>query len=138
VLALDIAELGRWIEVRYDPASGPGGQNVNKVATRATLTFDFAACPLLSEPQRRRIAQRLATRLSRDGRLRIVAQQSRTQTANRAAAEARLLELLGTALHVPRPRKPTHPSVGAQRRRVEAKRRRAEIKRSRKPPHRAD
>jgi ribosome-associated protein len=131
VRPFETTQLARWIEVSFDRACGPGGQNVNKVATRATLRFDFRACPLLSEPERARIAQRLAARLTHDGRLRVVSQQARTQTANRALAEARLLELLAQALHVPRPRKATRPSPRSKRRRVDAKKRRGQIKRTR-------
>ena len=127
----DLADLTAWIELRFDPARGPGGQNVNKVATRATLILDFRACPHFSDPQRERIASLYARRLSRDGRLRIVAQQQRTQTGNRAVAEERLLALLDAALHVPRPRRATRPTAAARRRRVATKKRRGEIKRLR-------
>lgn len=123
-----IADLSPWIEVRYDAASGPGGQHVNKVATRATLLFDFTACDRLSPVQRERIRQRYATRLARDGRLRVVAQRHRSQAGNRAAAEARLLELLAVALHVPKTRRPTRPTAGARGRRLAEKRRRSETK----------
>jgi ribosome-associated protein len=125
------AELQPWIEWRYDPASGPGGQNVNKVSTRATLLFDFHACALLSPFQRGRIATRLAGRLARDGRLQIVSQRERTQAGNRAAAERRLSELLGAALHVARARRPTHPTRASQRRRLQEKRLRGDRKRRR-------
>lgn len=127
-----LGELEPWIEARFDPASGPGGQHVNKASTRATLLFDFQACPRLSPAQRARIAQHCATRLSADGRLRVVAQQSRTQSDNRRLAGERLLELLAAALHVPRPRRPTTPTAGARRRRLEAKHQRARTKERRR------
>ena len=76
-------ELEPWIEVAYDCATGPGGQNVNKASTRAKLFFDFDACHLLSDPQKVRLRARLKTRLSRDGRLRIVSQKERTQLRTR-------------------------------------------------------
>lgn len=136
--SLQNADLTPWLEVRFDPARGPGGQHVNKVSTRATLCFDFRACPLLSEAQRARIAQSCAARLTRDGRLRVVAQQQRTQSANRALAETRLRELLAQALHVPAQRLPTRPSRSAQQRRVSAKKRRGETKRQRRLPGHAD
>lgn len=126
-----IEELAEWIEMRFDPASGPGGQNVNKVSTRATLLFDFANCDRLTEHQRMRIARRLESRLARDGRLRIVSQEERSQSGNRAAAEARLLDLLAETLHVQKTRRPTRPTAGSQRRRVDAKRRRGAIKQMR-------
>ena len=127
----EIVDLAAWIEVRFDCASGPGGQNVNKVSTRATLLFDFGHCSLLSDPERARITRRCATRLARDGRLRVTAQQARTQATNRALAETRLLTLLEAALHVPKTRHPTRPTLGARRRRLAAKKRRGELKRQR-------
>ncbi len=128
---LDIDELAPWIEVRFDPASGPGGQHVNKVSTRATLLFDFQQCPAFSARQRSRIERRCASRLARDGRLRVSSQQSRSQADNRAAAEARLVAILREALHVPKKRVPTRPTAGSQRRRVKAKRQRGDLKRQR-------
>jgi ribosome-associated protein len=127
----ETTDLAAWIEARFDPASGPGGQNVNKVSTRATLLFDFRACPLLTTAERERVAQRCATRLARDGRLRVVSQQDRSQAANRALAEARLLELLESAVHVPKARHATRPTLGSRRRRLEAKKRRGEVKQRR-------
>ncbi len=124
--------LAPWLEERFDRAAGPGGQNVNKLSTRVTLLLDFQTCPLFSPAQRARIAQRLATRLAQDGRLRIVAQQARTQIANRRAAGERLITLLTAALHVPRMRRPTRPPAGAQRRRLAEKRRRGATKRDRR------
>lgn len=127
----EISDLAAWIEARFDPASGPGGQNVNKVSTRATLLFDFRRCPRLSVAERERVAQRCATRLARDGRLRVVSQRERSQAANRALAEARLLELLVQAVHVPKQRHSTLPTLGSQRRRLEAKKRRGQAKQRR-------
>jgi len=127
----DIACLHPWIEVRFARSSGPGGQNVNKLSTRVTLLFDFEACEELTDTQRARIRRRLATRMSRDGRLRVVSQKTRTQAGNRAAAAQRLLELLREALKVHKPRRPTHPTAASRQRRLQAKRRRAELKRLR-------
>jgi ribosome-associated protein len=131
---LESADLTPWCAVRFDRAAGPGGQNVNKVNTRATLWFDFEACPLLPADDKTRVRQHLTTRLARDGRLRVVSQQQRTQAGNRTAAEQRLIELLTAALHVSQPRRPTHPTAGSQRRRVETKRRRGEAKQLRQRP----
>lgn len=128
---LTLVDVAPWIEVRFDRASGPGGQNVNKLSTRAALLFDFRACRLLSPAERDRIAQLYAARLARDGRLRIVAQQARTQLANRILAAQRLLELLTCARQVPRPRRATRPTAAAGRRRLAAKRHRGELKRGR-------
>jgi ribosome-associated protein len=127
----ELAQLAPWLTYTFDRASGPGGQNVNKVSTRATVWFDLTACPLLTDPQRDRLRQRLATRLGADGRLRVVMQQARTQSGNRALAERRLLELLTEALHTPRVRRPTRPTAAARERRLQAKRRQTERKRLR-------
>lgn len=130
----ETGDLAAWIEVRFDPASGPGGQNVNKVSTRAALLFDFRRCTLLADAERKRVAARYAARLTRDGRLRVVSQRERSQVANRVAAEGRLLELLVEALRVPRKRRATQPTRGAQRRRLEAKKRRGRTKQQRATP----
>lgn len=128
------AALRPWIETVFDRSAGPGGQNVNKLNTRAAVLFDFAACPLFSHEEKKRIAQRLHTRMSYDDRVRIVSQNERTQLANREAAMARLIELLEKAIFVPRERRPTRPTFGSQRRRMDDKRRRSDVKRDRRPP----
>lgn len=120
-----------WLTARFDTAGGPGGQHANKASTRVTLLFDFQQCPALSDGQRQRIARRLENRLSADGQLRVVAQVERSQAANRAAAEQRLMELLAQALHVPTQRIATRPTRGSQRRRLTAKRQRGAVKRDR-------
>ncbi|MGD8453075.1 MAG: alternative ribosome rescue aminoacyl-tRNA hydrolase ArfB [Phycisphaerae bacterium] len=129
---LDSEALAAWIEWRYDRAEGPGGQNVNKVAARATLLFDFEACALLSAHERSRIRAKLGGRISRDGRLRIVAQQWRTQVANRRAAGERLAELIADALRPRVPRRPTRPTAGSRERRLRAKRQRGAVKQMRR------
>lgn len=126
-----IDELKEWIDVRFDRASGPGGQHVNKTSTRVSVLFDFQNCPLLSDLERTRLTRRCENRLTRDGRLRVVAGTERSQSANRAAAEHRLLRILSQALHVPPKRRATRPSAASRRRRLNAKKRRGEIKRSR-------
>jgi ribosome-associated protein len=131
---LQIEHVRRWLEVRFARAGGPGGQHVNKVSTRVTLLFDFEGCDLLTPTQRGRIRQRLRTRMSRDGRLRVMSRESRTQRANRAAAEQRLVELLQAALKTRKARRPTRPTAAAQERRLAEKRRRAETKRRRSAP----
>jgi ribosome-associated protein len=125
-------DLAPWIEERFDRGGGPGGQHVNKVSTRVTVLFDFAACPLLSDLERDRIARRLHSRLSADGRLRLVIAEERSQLANREAGAARLIALLTEALHVPRSRRPTRPSAGSKRRRLADKRQRSETKQRRR------
>jgi ribosome-associated protein len=115
-------------------SGGPGGQNVNKLETRVTLRFDLAGSPSLSEEQKARLRQRLATRITKEGVFHVTAQRHRTQAANREAAVERFAELLRESLREEPPRKPTRPSRAAKARRLEAKRRRSERKRQRAAP----
>lgn len=118
--------------MRFARSAGPGGQNVNKLNTRAELLFDVSRCTLLSPAEQQRIRDRLAKRLSADGRVRVTAQQARTQAGNRRRAELRLLALIEEALHVPTARTPTRPGRGAVRRRIADKQRRSEVKQLRR------
>jgi ribosome-associated protein len=115
-------------------AGGPGGQHVNKVSTRMTLRFDVAGSEWLSAAQKRRIAQRLATRMTREGVLRVVCGKHRSQAANRAEAVERFSELLSDALKPRKRRRVTRVPQAERRRRLEQKRRRAQIKRRRGKP----
>lgn len=119
-------------------SSGPGGQNVNKVATRATLRFDVARSPSLSDEQRARILARLRTRITKDGVLAVASQRHRTQSANRSAALERLVELLREALRRRPVRKKTAIPRAAKERRLETKQRRSRIKRLRSQPSALD
>jgi ribosome-associated protein len=112
-------------------SGGPGGQNVNKLETRVTVRFDVAGSPSLGEEQRRRILERLATRITRTGVFHVTSQKHRTQAENRSAAVARFAELLAEALREEIPRKPTRVSKAAKRRRVDEKRRHSQRKRER-------
>jgi len=113
---------------RFSRSPGPGGQSVNTSDSRVELEYDVAGSPALSTQQRERATTRLAGRLS-EGRLVVVASEHRSQHRNRVAARKRLAELLTSALAPPPPpRRPTKPSRGAQRRRLESKRRRGETK----------
>lgn len=116
------------------PSSGPGGQHVNRAHTRATLSFDVAGSPSLSEEQRQRIAERLGSRLTRRGLLRVTSQRHRSQAANRKAALERFTELLADALSEDPERRPTRVPRAARRRRLDAKRRQSLIKRERRSP----
>jgi ribosome-associated protein len=112
-------------------SGGPGGQNVNKLETRVTVRFDVAGSSSLTAEQRARLAERLATRITRAGVLQVTSQRHRTQAANREAAVARFAELVGEALREETPRRPTRASAAARRRRLEQKRRRGRRKQER-------
>ncbi|MGO4593154.1 alternative ribosome rescue aminoacyl-tRNA hydrolase ArfB [Leifsonia sp. 2TAF2] len=120
---------------RFSRSSGPGGQGVNTADSRAELVWDVAASAVLSPSQRERLLERLGGRIV-DGTLTIAASEHRAQLRNREAARARLAELVHDALLPPAPpRRPTRPSLGAKKRRLDAKKRRTDIKRLRRPPH---
>ena len=122
------------IRFTFSRSGGPGGQNVNKLNTRATLWFDVAGSPTLSESQRNKILQRLGNRISNDGVLQVVSMQSRSQLANREDALQRFAGLLAGAFVEKPVRKKTRVSKGAKERRLQAKKRKGTIKlfRSRK------
>ncbi len=117
---------------RATRAGGPGGQHVNKASTRVEVVWDVAHSEALSEPERMRVLARLAGRIDGRGRLRVAADDSRSQARNRDAAVERLNALVAQALRVPKPRKKTRPSKATKERRLTEKRRRGAIKRERR------
>ncbi len=119
---------------RFSRSSGPGGQSVNTTDSRVELGFDLAASPSIPAHLRHRALARLGHRLV-DGELRITASEYRSQHRNRAAARARLVEVLTDALAPPAPRRrPTKPSRAARERRLAGKKRRAQTKSLRRRP----
>ncbi len=121
----------REIEESFLRASGPGGQNVNKLATAVQLRFDVRRSPSLPAQVRARLERLAGARLTRDGVLVITAQRYRSQARNREDARERLVALICRAAIRPRPRRPTRPSAASRERRIEAKKRRAGLKRLR-------
>jgi ribosome-associated protein len=118
-----------WTAVR---ASGPGGQHVNKVATKVVLRFDLAGTRALAPDVKERLRWLAGRRVDALGAIVIVSQRTRDRALNLRDARAKLAALVAAALIPPRPRRPTHPSRAAVRRRLDDKRRRAERKRSRR------
>jgi ribosome-associated protein len=128
-LSIPLSEL----RFRFTRSSGPGGQHVNRSATRVELLFDVAGSPSLTEAQRERALKALAPYIDSDGVLHLISQTFRSQFRNREEAVERFQTLMRRAMKVPKRRRPTRPSRAARERRLASKRRRSEIKRQRGP-----
>jgi ribosome-associated protein len=116
------------LDEQFIRASGPGGQNVNKLSSAVQLRFGVRASPNLPDDVRERLERLAGSRLTRDGVLIITAQRHRTQERNRADARERLIELIREAAVPPVPRRPTRPTRASRERRIESKKHRARIK----------
>lgn len=128
--ALSIAE--NELQESFVRASGPGGQNVNKVATAVQLRFDVRGSPSLPEAVRQRLLKLAASRITTEGVLVIEAQRFRSQEQNRADARERLAAIIRQATVVPKTRRTTKPSRAAKEKRLESKKRRSETKQLRR------
>ena len=138
---MDDLPLGRGVvvpaselELRTSRAGGPGGQHVNTTDSKVELRWSVGTSSALSESQRQRVLERLASRLTSQGVLILTSAEHRSQHRNREAVLARFQSVVGEALEPPRPRRRTRPTRASKQRRLEHKRQRSQTKRLRKPP----
>ena len=120
------------LQVTFARSGGPGGQNVNKVETKVVLRFNVSGSRALRESQRRRIEEKLGSRLTKEGELVVHAERHRERGRNLSEARERLAALLRDALHRDPPRRKTRPTRGSVKRRLEQKKQRGQIKRQRR------
>ncbi|HEX6626640.1 MAG TPA: alternative ribosome rescue aminoacyl-tRNA hydrolase ArfB [Gemmatimonadaceae bacterium] len=119
------------LDVRVSRASGAGGQHVNKTSSRVEIFWNVLSSRALSDDQRSRLSEKLASRLTTEGSIRVVASDMRSQMRNRELAEERLAELIARSLIVPRKRKATKPTKAAREARLDAKKKHSSKKRER-------
>jgi len=122
------------LRFRASPASGPGGQHVNRSSTRVEVRWDISSSSSITDSQRELLLRKLASRVDSSGTLRVTAEDQRSQLRNRETAVARLNELVNEALYEPPPRKKTRPPAVSAEKRLAEKRRRSELKRERRYP----
>jgi ribosome-associated protein len=120
------------LDVRVSRASGAGGQHVNKTSSRVEIFWNVVGSRALTEEQRSRLTQKLASRLTTEGSIRVVASDMRSQSRNRDLAEERLADLVRQALIIPKKRRATKPTRAAKEARLEAKKRHSTKKRDRR------
>ncbi|MBT9393087.1 aminoacyl-tRNA hydrolase [Hymenobacter sp. NST-14] len=119
------------LQFQTSRSSGPGGQNVNKVESRVELRFRVADSQLLTDEQKQTLLEKLASRLTAEGELLVTAQEDRSQLRNRETALLKFHQLLTKTLHKPKARRPTKPSKGAVRQRLESKKKHGDKKSNR-------
>lgn len=129
-VAIDPSEL----EESFVRGSGPGGQNVNKVASAVQLRFDLINSPNIPEPMKRRVAALAGSRMTKEGVIVITSNSHRDQPLNRAEALARLVALLREGAHPPKPRVATRPTLASKKRRLDSKSVRSSVKKMRTRP----
>jgi ribosome-associated protein len=120
------------LKLSYSRSSGPGGQNVNKLNTRVSISLNISECVVFSDAQKSRLVKALHRRLDQEGVLTVVCQEHRSQYANRQAAAERMVDLLRAALKPPRPRIKTRTPKSAIQKRLEAKKKRSQVKQDRR------
>lgn len=128
-ISIPLSELS----FQFARASGPGGQNVNRVESAVELTFDLLNCPRLTDAERERARQKLGSLVDSSGVMHVVAQSERSQLRNRQEVVVRFAALLRDALVVPKKRRKTRPTKSSIERRIDSKKRTSQLKRTRKP-----
>lgn len=131
VIRPNLVISGRDLSYAAVRSSGPGGQNVNKLATKVELCFELDRSTALDESTKARLRALAGARFTREGQLLVVVQETRSQAQNLELARAKLAELIVAALHRPKKRRPTKPTKGSKERRLKAKRAAGEKKRNR-------
>ena len=131
---MDRAQLLKEISFKATSSSGPGGQHVNKTASKAVISFTITTSEIFTPAEKQRLLEKLKTRISQDGTLTITCSESRSQHRNKALAIARLFSLLEKSLRVAKSRKKSTPSRNAVEKRLVSKKKHALKKANRKPP----